>query len=428
MLRSLCVLCALVVLLPAAALAADGPAPKVVVPFDFESKWDNGRYGQMVGDLIWKKITREKGVVTMDAMQDVRDLCSANNIHITLATPLDEVRKVVRDQFDAQVGVWGSIERAPGTDGEIYDLTIKCVDFSGPEPVVVYEKTARTNSVSEVPHLYVKEMLDKLCNRQPGQPSSPDPDAEERWKSGPNLVVGGDLEKGTKGVPLGWEPRGGHYREPLGDQVKWIPEAGNPSNHVIRLTVSKAVAESETLMYYSKEFPVAAGATYRFQCRWRSNGPTVKVFIKCYDEMGTDYERETTAVKQDPADPSSSQNAPKGQQRREVYRSQQNLKGPNNTWNVQTQDFTPKHTKYTPRWGRIMVLIYLTEGVVEFDDFVVKQIVPAKAEAVAGDKRHSIGTKVTLKEMEENERRGKESRDKLRKESPREKKEAKQEE
>ena len=50
--------------------------------------------------------------------------------------------------------------------------------------------------------------------------------------------------------------------------VQWVLENGNSRNRVIRFTVPKSVAENETLMYYSKEFPVHEGAIYRFQCRW----------------------------------------------------------------------------------------------------------------------------------------------------------------
>ena len=387
---------------------------KVVIPFDFVSKWDHGVLGEKLGEMVWKKLSKNKIVVTTEAVQDIRDLCKSKNLQVTPDTPMEEVRDVIRKEFDAQVGIWGRIERAPGTDGEIYDITLKCVDFSGNEPKVIYEKTARTNSAAEVPHLYVKEMLDKLYGRKPGQGKPLDAAAEERWKSGPNLVVGGDFESAVGGVPRGWESRAGQYREPLGNMVQWVVEAGNSGNHVIRLTVPKSVAEMETLMYYSKEFPVHEGAAYRFQCRWRSNGPTAKVFIKCYDEMSTGYRREDGAAKLDPGDPSGSLNAPAGIQRREVYRSQQNLKGPNNTWNVQTEDFTPRHTKYSPKWGRVMLLIYLTEGVVEFDDVVIKEIVPAASQNLVKEKRHSLGTKVMVKEMEENERQGEEARKQLR--------------
>ncbi len=224
----------------------------------------------------------------------------------------------MRKDFDAQIGIWGSVERAPGTDGEIYDLTIRCVDFSEPEPKVIYEKTnVRTNSVSEIPHLYVKEMLDKLYDRQPGGPPSVDPGAEERWKTGPNLVVG-DFEKGARGVPKGWEPVAGQKREPLGNLVKWTTEAGNSQNHVIRFTFPASVGDDTGVLYYSDWFPVQEAATYRFQCRWRSNGPAVKVFIKCYDEMSSEYRQEKiTAASADRPDPvtgslNSSGSAPRG--------------------------------------------------------------------------------------------------------------------
>ena len=86
-------------------------------------------------------------------------------------------------------------------------------------------------------------------------------------------------------------------------------------------------------------FPVEEGATYRFQCRWQTTGSAVKVFIKCYDELSTEF-----------------RNRPGGDaasnEKREVYRSQQNLSGRHSgVWNVQTEDFTPQHTQFTPRGG-----------------------------------------------------------------------------
>src|SRR5690606_15852348 len=118
--------------------------------------------------------------------------------------------------------------------------------------------------------------------------------------------------------PTGWDPLPAH--------VALVPEGGaTGGNRVLRFTQNAAVAGSTGVLYYSDFFPIEAGATYRFQCRWRSTGSMAKVFIKGYDQFGD--------------------------QRREVYRSQQNLKGPAGTWNVHTEDFTPKHARYTPRWG-----------------------------------------------------------------------------
>jgi len=135
------------------------------------------------------------------------------------------------------------------------------------------------------------------------------------------------------------------------------------------------------------------------------------VFIKCYDEMSSEY---TPGSASRPTSGRPGSYVPENAQLRECYRSQQNLYGPKNTWNVQTQDFTPKHTKYTPRWGKVMLYAYLGAGVVEFDDVVLKQILPASPSESKKDRRHSLESDVTLKEMEENERRGVEARERLR--------------
>jgi len=403
------------------ARSADAPK-KVIVPFDFVSRFDGGRYGQMLADSIWKKLENLGDFLIPESMQDVRDLCETNRIRITPDTPLETVGRAVRNDFDAQIGIWGSIERAPGTEEETYDLVIRCVDFSGHQPRVIYEKTGvRTNSVSEVPHVYVREMLEKLSGRTIPLPRTErvyatSDAAQERWKTGPNLIAGGDFETALRGVPKGWEPRAGQLREHLGNLVQWLPEAGNPRNHVIHFSFPQVVGDNEGVMYYSNEFPVEDGATYRFQCRWRSDGPAAKVFIKCYDQIPTVYRGEAPPFALEAGDPNTgSRNAPGGRERREVFRSQQNLYGPKNTWNTQTEDFVSKHPRYSPKWGRVMLYAYLGGGSVEFDDVVVKQVVPPASLNLVKDKRHSAASKVTLKEMEENERRGKEARERLQK-------------
>jgi hypothetical protein len=386
------------------ASAADGK--KVVVPFDFVSKFDNGRYGEMVGDMIWKKLEREKAFIIPDSMLSVRDICKNAETHPSPDMPLEKIKKLLEDDFSAQVAIFGSVERAPGVDGEIYDLVIKCVDFSGKEPKIVYETKSRTNSVSEIPHLYVKEMLDALDGRKPGEPRGPDPAEEKNWRENPNLIVVGDFETAARGVPKGWEAVGGQQREPLGGLVSWTTEAGNAKNHVVRFKFDANVGDNEGVMYYSDPFPVKVGEKYRFQVRWRSNGPTVKVFIKCYDDVAGEYQTDG------PGKPKTKLHkgdyVPQVSQLREVYRSQQNMKGPKNTWNTHTEDFSPKHTKYTPKWGRVMLYAYLGAGAVEFDDVVVKQVGIVSGSDLPGEKKHSLETKVTDREKEENIRRSNE--------------------
>ena len=360
----LCFFAGLFVAKPA-AFAAE--RKKIVVPFDFVSKFDNGNYGQRIGDLLWKKLSRQSGFIIPETMLDVRDTVAANNVKLAADSPLDEVKRAVQGEFDADIAIWGSVERVPGHEWDVYDLKIRCVDFSvDGDPVVIYSRDVRTKTVSEIPHVYIKAMLDKLYGRKPGSAPLPDPIAEKNWREGKNLVEGGDFESGTDGVPYGWASRGGQNREPLGRLVQWLPETNNPENRVIRFTFDAVVGDGFGVMYYSDPFPVEEDGLYRFQCRYRSNGPKAKVFIKCYEETG-----------------------------RECYRSQNDLKGPNKVWNTYTQDFTPKHTKYTPTTGRVMLYAYLGAGVVEFDDVVIKQITPPSPGSAHKQRRHSLETKVT---------------------------------
>jgi len=401
-----------------AHIAEAQPVRKVVIPFDFVSKFDNGRYGQMVGEMIWKKLERDGGYVIPESMLDVRDFCTRNKIELGPETPLETAKRIVTDDFGADVGIWGSVERVAGHEWDVYDLWIKCVDFSiSGRPRVVYEVKTRTKAVSEIPHLYVKQMLDALAGREPGAPPPVDALAEKNWAENPNLVGGGDFEAGTAGVPSGWDNgwQAGDVNqwEPLGRAVRWIPEVGNPQNHVVRFTFDEGLGNSTGVAYYSKPFPIQEGATYRFQCRWRSNGPAVKVFIKCYAEVDTVY--------RDSADAPSAHRRlgprdymPEISELREVYRSQQNLKGPKNTWNTQTEDFTPKHTRYSPRWGRVMLYAYLGGGAVEFDDVVVKLIVPASPGDQHKEPRHSMESGVTDRQIQEDLQRSREGGEKPR--------------
>ena len=160
-----CLLLFCLVFAPAWCRAAD--PRKVVIPFDFVSKFDDGRYGQILGDMIWTKLSRENGFVVPESMLDVRDYCESHKLRPSPEMGLDKIRKMVEDDFGGQIGIWGSVERAPGAEGEIYDLAIKSVDFSAkPKPRVIYQAKARTNSVSEIPHLYVKQMLDALKGKK----------------------------------------------------------------------------------------------------------------------------------------------------------------------------------------------------------------------------------------------------------------------
>lgn len=385
----------LVLFLATAAYAADDR--KVVILFDFVSKFDQGRYGRMLGESVWKKLSRDPSFIVPESMLDVRQYCESHHLQPSPETDLAAMRKIVQDEFGGQIGIWGSVERAAGAESDAYDLVIRCVDFSTSEPKVLSDIRTRTKTVSEIPHVHVKQTLDALHGRQPSGPTAPNALAEENWQKNTSLVVG-DFEQIAGGAPKGWEKVCGQQREPLGRLVQCVAEEENSGSHVLHFTLDRNVAENEGVMYYSEPFPVEEGATYRFQCRWRAKGPAVKVFVKCTDAEKTAYR--------------GASDDSKGKEPREVYRSQQNVsEGPVDTWSwrTHTEDFTPRHVKYSPKWGRVMLYAYLSPGAVEFDDVVVKQILPASPGEAAKVRRPSRESPITVEEIEQNERRSREA-------------------
>jgi hypothetical protein len=325
--------------------------PRVVIPFDFESRFDDGRYGRMIGDMIWTKLRRQGGFILPESMQDVRDWCQRNRMLPNPETSLPEMKEAVQAGQAGDLAIWGKVERAAGTETDAYDLWINVADFSADPVRMLYSRQVRTRTVSEIPHLYIKEALEHLSGRTPA-PAEPQP--KDRPATGAVLVAG-DFEQG-RGSPRGWSA--------LAPGVAWVEEEANERpNHVVRFTLSEEVAGTTGVLYYSDFFPVQEGATYRVECRWRTTGPAAKVFIKCYDEFSTAYGPESAR-------------GPEGE-RREVYRSQQNLQGQPGRWNRHSEEFTPSHPRFTPRWGRVMLYAYWPAGTVDWDDVVVRQVTPS---------------------------------------------------
>ena len=404
---------------------------KRVVMFDFESLWDadqESRYGQIMGNMFWMKINRENKTkqefVIPESMLDVRNTCTMMDIRPNPDTPLDKMKEVVTKTFNADIGIWGKIERVDRDVMEIYDFWMKVVDFSFDPPKVIYQvDKTRTDAIAEVTGIYVRQAMEKLYNKQ-ARTKEENAQMEENWAKNPNLIVGGDFEKVQNGIPVGWEARCAQHREPIGRLVKRIADPLDKSNHFLHFELDAETAEGFGLMYYCKPFPVEEGATYRLDYRYRlSKGINCIVFVKCYDVIDTTFRPTADALKEGFTDKI-------GQQTREVYRNQQNhqqypISGPPNEkeianagkWVQHSEEFTPRHTRFSPKMGRVMLYGFVTAGTIDFDDLVLKKVKEADpAELKAKVQRHSLDSKVTLKEMEENERRGTETRQGIQKE------------
>jgi len=377
---------AAVVLLGAVAAGAPDTAKKpkqlIVIPFEFDTSSfadENNEYSEKMGFMFWKKIQRKGGFVLPESMLDVRDACGQLDFRPTADTSLVKMSKTVTESFGGHIGIWGKLHRL---SPDRYEIWIKIVDFTGEEPEYIVNDHGIAENVHEVPHKYVKNAMMKLYNEKAPPPPGPDPEVERRWATGPNLVRNGDFEQaGPDGAPKYWDPL---PKNPDGYSVTRVPTPDG-DGWCMKLDMNTLRGDTYGVQYYSFYFPIDEYAKYRCQLRWRSTGPAVKIFLKAYAEM-VEYDEAGKKILY--------------KQWRECYRSQQNAKGGSNQWHLRIEDFTPKHTKYSPRKMRVMLYGYTGAGTVFFDDVVIKQIKPAPKDIPPKQRRHSLETGILLEEYE----------------------------
>ncbi|MFO0908008.1 MAG: hypothetical protein U0794_06565 [Isosphaeraceae bacterium] len=319
------------------------PPKPLVIPFDFESKFDDGHYGQSVAEMFFAKLKRAGGFVLPESLQEVRDWCERNRFHPNPDTPLDALKKAVQTEQAGDIGIWGKVERAEGEATDVYDVTVLVADFRVDPPRVLHRKTGRTKTVSEIPHVFVYDAMTAITGKAAPRP----------------VEAGGPLRGSVKGASLvqgafdslrGWDP-------PTALITRRSEKTDQGANSYLHFEIPEDVAASTGVLHYSDYFPVVAGGTYRFHCRFRTSGSAVKVFVKAYDALPGKFAPDGGEI----ADVA----------RREVYRSQQNLVGKPGQWTEHTEDFTPKHSKFKPKWARVMLYGYWPKGTVDWDDVSV---------------------------------------------------------
>jgi hypothetical protein len=202
--------------------------------------------------------------------------------------------------------------------------------------------------------------------------------AEKRWKEGKNLVMNGDFEVGQK-VPANWQE--------LKEHMSWVDDPDGKSHKCVKFDMPEDIAGTYGMLLYSQPFAVEEGATYRIRWRFKTLAPSVKLFVKGYDE----FPKEVGFEGQD----------------REVWRSRKDPQfGPRvpkndytlGEWAEYGHDFVPFVSGKTdpatgrlvrspkqPRCVKLMLYAYWPKGVVYWDDIVVKKIKDAPLRPKAGE-------------------------------------------
>jgi len=328
--------------------AASEPAaltapPKATALLVFPIASDEPGLGDQVGLMIRSK-ARRLGAVVYDPASVAETLAGQS---VTLDTPAERVAELARDRFGADVAVVGRVSGAGP-----YEVRLRIVYPGRPADARTVEKALLCAYHQVIPLEVARAVYDLLGLAAPPDPwrqLANDPDIQRRWREGPNLAANGGFETPSAAGdgPAGWQS--------VEKEMAWTDHPDGPGK-VILYRMGKATAVSYGLDFYSDWIPIEPGAVYRFSCRYKTLGPTVKIFLKGYHEFPPEEGF--------PA------------QRRETYRRQVHPSGGPGEWQTVEADFVPSSTRpeHAPAFLKVDLYAYWPAGVVYWDDVVLKKV------------------------------------------------------
>jgi len=299
--------------------------------------------GEKVNYMLRRKAKR-LGAVVYDT-HSVGDVLAGRTF--SLETPPADLARLAREAFRADVAVVGHV-----AGREPYTVDLLAVYAENPAEPGIFRRTYRAANHHVIPVEMAKAVYDILGLPRPDDPLRmlrQDPAIARRWEEAPNLVANPGFEQagaGGKG-PARWQD--------VEPQMAWTAGPDGPGK-VLKYDMNGATAASYGLDFYSDWIPIQAGATYRFACRYKTLGPTPKIFLKGYHAF--------PAQNGYPA------------QRRETYRRQVHPKGARGEWHTVTADFIPGATRpeHTPAFLKVDLYAYWPAGVIFWDDVVLKKV------------------------------------------------------
>ena len=329
---------------PAEGKPAEGKP--VVVVFDFVSAYDGGRVGKFVGKNLWAKLDRA-GKCVLIGRDDVNEQVEKAKFVAGFDDKPAGVVKFAAEKFGATHAIWGKVEQV-GQEGLEVSARAAAVADKGEKLAVDMSMAIKNQYVVQ---LATKEIVRLFFKSEKAKPDI-GPAEEKRWLTGPNLVKNPSFELGVA-HPQFWEPLGKSYHH---GGVSWVasPEG---KGKCIRFKMGAGVAGGPGIGYYGDPISIKDGKIYRFSIRVRSDGPTVKIFLKHYKLF--------------PPGPNEKEG-----QWRETRRAPLNCKGgERGKWKTYTRDFRPhRNDKHDPSITRVELYAYHPAGTVYFDDVVMKKL------------------------------------------------------
>ena len=302
------------------------------------------------------KLDRDGHYEVIDGYK-MKDLAAESKTPIGFDTSADAIKELAAE-VDATVLVWGDMDAGGQLRLHILDLRQKDA-----KPRDLTKVVAQPTDLRFVSEQILATIPGVGPFEHPNEESVTD-DALSRqlWEKNPNLLVNGDFAKNGKWNALYQAEK---YEVALQDALPAVDkvciyriaaEGAAPAHNVLAMNLSKDCAENNGMACLSDAIKIEPNTRYRISFRYKSDGPTLHVFVKGYT-MAQD-------VKGQPAE-------------REVYRRQvPPSDATGGQWVTVVDDFNPQHIAFPVQTLRVDLYAYLTPGSVMFDNVIVKSVGP----------------------------------------------------
>lgn len=359
---------ALLALLASAAFAADAhpPAKPKVAIFPLSGTCGDD-LRQSVGFSLRMKLDRDGAYDAIDGPV-MEDLASDAKTPVDFDTQPAIVKDLASDEHPA-ILIWGNLDQVAGEQGR---LRLKILDLRDPAGKVreISREIQRPTDVRFV----VEGILQTLPGvKEFAHPSEEevhhDADSDAAWAKNPNLVIDGDFSKEGHWTALYMSEK---YLAPFSDalpatdKVVIYRQPNVPGfETVLAMKLSTGAAENNGMACLSDAIPIEPGVRYRIQFDYKSDGPTLHVFVKGYVK-GQDIAGKPAL--------------------REVYRRQVSPTGATNgEWKTIESDMNPQNIAYPVDCLKVDLYAYLTPGTVMFDNIQLKAVGQQTAADVMND-------------------------------------------
>jgi len=334
------------------ASGADAEKPKVAVfPLAGDAS-DAAR--EKVGFSLRAKLNRDG---TFDAIDGptMSDLAGGP---VALDAKIESLKQMVGDEQPA-VLIWGELN---GKD--VLTLKIKLLDLRQPgaEPREIDKTISEPTQLRFVIENVLETISGVKTFAHPSENGvTDDPKAAALWEGNPNLLGDGNFAEAGKWSAL---YRSEKYPVQISDTVPAMdkvciyrlpPEKPDEKpRNVLAMRLSEDAAESNGMACISEPFKIEPKTRYRIRFRYRSDGPTLHVFLKGYFKG--------TGITGQPADI-------------EDYRRQVPPSPPTDgKWATIIDDLNPQNPDHPVETLRVDLYAYVAHGVVMFDDVIVKAV------------------------------------------------------